>query len=121
VYNQQGRSDAALALLAEGIPTAPGSRSLQAVSLAGAGRVDEARAELERLEALSRQEYVSAYELASASAALGEPDRAFTWLDQAVVERASLLNTLRIDPVMDVLRKDPRYVDVENKIHMPPR
>jgi hypothetical protein len=48
-------------------------------------------------------------------------DLAFTWLDQAVVERASLLTTLRIDPVMDVLRQDPRYVDIENKIRMPPR
>lgn len=83
--------------------------------------MDEARAELARLETQARQEYVSAYELASASAALGEPDRAFTWLDQAVVERASLLTTLRIDPVMDALRQDPRYVDIENKIHMPPR
>jgi len=119
--SQQGRHAAALASLAEGVPVAPGSRSLKAVGLAKAGRMDEARAELARLESRAREEYVSAYELASASAALGELDLAFTWLDQAVVERASLLTTLRIDPVMDVLRQDPRYVDIENKIRMPPR
>lgn len=119
VYDQGGRSEDALEILSQGPPTAPGSRSLKALTLAGAGRLDEARAEVVRLESLAKQEYVSAYDIASASAAVGDLDRAFDWLEKAVVERASLLSTIRIDPVMDVLRNDPRYVEIEQKIGMP--
>jgi len=119
VYDQVGRSGEALEILAQGQPIAPGSRSLKALTLAAAGRLDEARAEVERLESLAKHEYVSAYDIASASAAVGDMDRAFRWLDQAVVERASLLPTIRIDPVMDELRKDPRYVEIERKIGIP--
>ncbi len=119
VHDQSGRPDEALAVLSHGVPTAPGSRSLTALTLAAAGRLDEARTEVERLELLAKQEYVSAYDIASASAAIGDTDRAFVWLNQAVVERASLLPTIRVDPVMDVLRKDPRYVEIEQKIGMP--
>ncbi len=119
VYDQLGRSAEALAILAQGVPTAPGSRSLMALSLAAAGRLEEARTEVERLESLARQEYVSAYDIAGARAAIGDDDRAFAWLGQAVVERSSLLPTMRIDPAMDPLRKDPRYVEIERKIDMP--
>ena len=80
----------------------------------------EARAELARLEELAKREYVSAYDLASINAALGDADATFTWLDRAIVERSSLLTTLRVDPVMDGVRSDPRYADIENKIRLPP-
>jgi TolB-like protein/phage shock protein PspC (stress-responsive transcriptional regulator)/thioredoxin-like negative regulator of GroEL len=121
VDTQRGRCDAALALLAHGAAIAPGSRALQGVALAVAGRRQEADAELRRLTDLAKQEYVSAYDLASISAALGYADAAFEWLDRAVVERSSLLPTLRVDPVMDGLRADPRFVDIERTIRMPPR
>jgi tetratricopeptide (TPR) repeat protein len=118
---ERGRYDAAIALLSQGMANAPGGRGLRGVVLAKAGRVDEARAELARLEELAKHQYVSAYDLASIDAALGDTDDAFAWLDRAVVERSSLLTTMRVDPVMDGLRSDPRYVDFENKIGMPPR
>jgi tetratricopeptide (TPR) repeat protein len=118
---ERGRYDAAIALLSQGMANAPGGRGLRGVVLAKAGRVDEARAELARLEELAKHQYVSAYDLASIDAALGDTDDAFAWLDRAVVERSSLLTTMRVDPFMDGLRSDPRYVDFENKIGMPPR
>lgn len=121
VNAERGRYDAAIALLSQGMANAPGGRGLRGVVLAKAGRVDEARAELARLEELAKHQYVSAYDLASIDAALGDTDDAFAWLDRAVVERSSLLTTMRVDPVMDGLRSDPRYVDFENKIGMPPR
>ena len=121
VLTQLGRFDEALAILGEGPTGGPGGRALRGVTLGLAGRTDEARAELQRLEALSKREYVSAYDLASICAAIGDHDCAFTWLDRAIVERSSLVTTLRTDPVMDGLRKDSRYVDFENKIGMPPR
>lgn len=121
VHAELGRYEEGLALLSQGLADAPGSRGLRGVILAKAGRVGEARSELARLEELRKREYVSAYDLASINAALGDADAAFAWLDRAVVERSFLLTTLRVDPVMDGLRSDPRYVDFENKIRMPPR
>lgn len=121
IYTERGQFDAALALLSQGMTNAPGSRGLKGVVLAKAGRDVEAQAELARLEDLSKREYVSAYDLASINTALGDADAAFAWLDRAIVERSSLLTTMRVDPVMDGLRSDPRYVDFENKIRMPPR
>lgn len=120
VLAQLGRFDAALAILDKGPAGGPGGRALRGVTLALAGRTEEARTELQRLEALSKREYVSAYDLASICAALGDNDGAYAWLDRAIVERSSLLTTLRADPVMDGLHKDPRYVDFENKIGIPP-
>jgi tetratricopeptide (TPR) repeat protein len=121
VRAERGQFEEALALLSQGAPVGPGSRGLNGVILAKAGRRDEARAELVRLEELSKREYVSAYDLASISAVLGDADGAFAWLDRAVVERSSLMPTLRVDPVMDGLRSDPRYADLEKKVGFPSR
>jgi TolB-like protein/Tfp pilus assembly protein PilF len=116
-----GKFDEALALLSQAAPVGPGSRGLTGVVLANAGHGNEARAELAKLEELAKREYVSAYDLASIEAALGDADGAFAWLDRAIAERSSLLPTLRVDPVMDGLRSDPRYVTLENRIGFPPR
>lgn len=121
VLTRTGRFEEALEMLGGNAQSAPGSRSLKGVALALSGRTEEARAELQRLEGLARTEYVSAYEIASISAALGDIDGAFVWLDKAIVDGDSLLPVLRTDPVMDPLRSDPRYIDAENKIGFPPR
>ena len=48
-------------------------------------------------------------------------DLAFLWLDRALLEPSALLPTIRVDPVMDGLRSDPRYRDIESRMHIPPR
>jgi TolB-like protein len=121
VYGQQGRFDEALALLSDGAATALGSRALLGVTLALAGRTAEARAELVRLVALNATEYVSAYDIASINAALGDVEQAFHWLDSAFEERSALLHTLRADPVMDAIRADPRYAAAERRLGLPAR
>jgi len=42
-------------------------------------------------------------------AALGQPDRAFAWLDKAVTEREFNVLWARVDPRFDPLRGDPRF------------
>jgi TolB-like protein/Flp pilus assembly protein TadD len=119
VGGQQGRFDEALALLREVKLSAPGGRSLLGVTLALAGRTAEARAELTRQTASASTKYISAYEIASIHAALGDNDQAFAWLDRAFEERSALLHTLRIDPVMDAIRADPRYTAAERRLNLP--
>jgi TolB-like protein/Flp pilus assembly protein TadD len=115
----QGRCDDALNELAGGRYRAPGSHALLGVALAAAGRGEEARAEFERLAQVAGREYVPAYDLAAVAAARGDAGGAFEWLERALVERSPLLTTLRVDPVIDVLRGDSRYAAVEARMGMP--
>ena len=77
--------------------------------LARLGRMDEARALLEEMEARAARQYVPAYLVAVAHAQLGDVDAAFEWLDLAVQRRSIGLLDLPTDPRLQELRADPRY------------
>ena len=79
-------------------------------------RSAQAQAVLARLQAQSRQGYVSPYYLAMASAALGEKEHAFAELEEAYKDRSGPLVWLRIDPGFDTLRSDPRLQDLLRRI-----
>ena len=83
-----------------------------AAAYALAGRRQEALAELERLMTLSRERYVSAYDIAIIHVSLGNSNEAFAWLDRAIDERAMPLVVLRFDPAFDQIRDDPRMTGV---------
>jgi serine/threonine-protein kinase len=74
-----------------------------------AGRPDEARAGLRRLEAIAKERYVPALEIALLHIALGETDAAFEALERAVDEHYWRVLYLRVDPRLDPLRDDPRF------------
>jgi serine/threonine-protein kinase len=119
VYIELGRFDDALVLASDVAGKSPSGFSVAAVALARAGRTDEARAALNRLVELAQHRYVPAYDIASVHAALGDADQAFQWLDRAFAEPSALLGNLRADPVMDPLRGDPRYLEVERRLRLP--
>ncbi len=50
-----------------------------------------------------------AYEIAGVYAFRGEADTAFAWLDRAFLQRKGSLALLKIDPLFQKLRGDPRY------------
>jgi lipopolysaccharide biosynthesis regulator YciM len=56
--------------------------------------------------------YVDPAELAYEYAALGNKDEVFRWLEKAYQERSRSLQTIQIEPAMDVLRSDSRYVSL---------
>jgi len=51
--------------------------------------------------------------------ALGENDQAFRWLTRAFDERDPLLINLRIDPLYDDVRSDPRYLALLARLKLP--
>ncbi|HMD32941.1 MAG TPA: tetratricopeptide repeat protein, partial [Candidatus Acidoferrales bacterium] len=61
--------------------------------------------------ALKRRQgrYGSAWRIAACYAALGEKDLAFQWMDKAMEEHDPEMARLRVDPMMDPLRDDPRF------------
>jgi len=87
-----------------------------AAAYALAGRRPEAIAELERLMKMSRERYVSAYDIAAIHVSLGNANEAFGWLDRAIKERAMPLVVLRFDPAFDPIRNDPRMAGVMSRL-----
>jgi serine/threonine protein kinase/tetratricopeptide (TPR) repeat protein len=69
-------------------------------------RAEELVSELRAQRELS---YVSPLCLAEVSAALGDVDDAFNWLESAFAERTPFLVALGVSPAYDSLRSDPRF------------
>ena len=78
-------------------------------TLAVAGRTDDARQVLGRLEARSNSEYVQASRQALIHAGLEDVDAAVQTLDQACEERSRFVVFMRVWPVFDGLHGDPRF------------
>ncbi len=78
-----------------------------------AGKKGEARDTLGQLQDLSRRTYVSPFWMAFAHTGLGEKDRAFKYFEQAFAEHAtSAAVSLKVSPIFDGLRPDPRFDDL---------
>ena len=71
---------------------------------------------LRQLEYLSTQRHVSAYEIGVIHAARGDADLAFRWLERAFVERSAWLAYLNVEPRLDVLRADPRFTSLRDRV-----
>ena len=71
---------------------------------------------LERLKKTSEQRYVSAYYFALAYAGLGDNDKAFEWLGKAFQDREGRMTYLKVDPLMDELRSDFRFEDLQRRV-----
>jgi serine/threonine-protein kinase len=50
---------------------------------------------------------------------LGNKDRAFAWLDKAVEQRSWMIIYLKVDPVWDPLRSDPRFGALLRRVGLP--
>jgi serine/threonine protein kinase/tetratricopeptide (TPR) repeat protein len=80
-----------------------------AYAYAVSGRSREARKILDELETRTPEVYTSPFDIAVAYTGLGDRDRAFAWLEKAYHERARSLLSLKINPLFDSLRSDPRF------------
>lgn len=67
----------------------------------------------------SKQTYVNPVLIAHVYALSGEKDRALDWLEKAYQEGASLLVYLRVEPLYDPLRDDPRFQDLLRRMNFP--
>jgi serine/threonine protein kinase/Tfp pilus assembly protein PilF len=84
------------------------------------GKKDEARQLLAKLEKEGhpqpQQRELSPAMMAAAYAAIGEKDEAFKWLEKAYDERDLVLGYLKVRPMFDPLRSDPRFAELLKKV-----
>jgi serine/threonine-protein kinase len=80
------------------------------------GRPEKAREILDVLLERSKRMYISPFMLALLHFALEEKDRGFEFLERAYEFRDTSLLHLKIEPVLDTVRSDPRYEQMLNRI-----
>ena len=122
VLEGTGRNAEALAAFREVVRLSgdgPQQRTLVARATALAGDAAGARRMLGEIEDVSRARYISPYSLALVQAALGERDAAFRELGRAVDERSSWMTYLAVNPRLDSLRDDPRFVQILERVGLP--
>jgi TolB-like protein/class 3 adenylate cyclase/cytochrome c-type biogenesis protein CcmH/NrfG len=81
-----------------------------------AGDRDAAQRVIEELHQQSQAGHVSPYYFAVIYAALGDTDQAFTLLDRAYDDRGFYISSLKVDPMVDPLRSDPRFAALLKKV-----
>lgn len=80
------------------------------------GRKSEAQKMLDTLKEKANQGYVPFGAFAWLCIGLGEKDQAFEWLQKAYEERSSYLLYLKVQPLYDNLRADPRFTELLKKM-----
>lgn len=71
--------------------------------------IARARKVLAELHSRARREHVPAFTFVGVRDGLGDRDRAFAALQAAIDERSWFVTWLRVDPLLDPLRDDPRF------------
>lgn len=106
-----GKGEAAEAVDAfrRSVEMSPKFRSGLAMALARAGREEEAREIVDRLEVEAAEAYLSPYERAFGHVGLGDHDRALALLEEATRTRDAELIWIAVEPAFDPLRDEPRF------------
>jgi serine/threonine protein kinase/Flp pilus assembly protein TadD len=94
--------------------------SMMAYTYSAGGRGDDARSTLARLNELATEGYVSPYSLARVHIGLDELDEAFECIETTYLERHGILTYLKVEPVFDRVRLDPRFTDLLRRMDINP-
>ncbi len=122
VYSQKGMHTEAIAAsekILESMPDSTLGLTEMAYSLAVAGRRNEARQILRRLEGRATSAFVPAYNFAVIHIALNEEEVAMRYMQQAYENRDWALVVLAVEPRLDPLRRDPRFQEILAKLKFP--
>jgi eukaryotic-like serine/threonine-protein kinase len=121
-YVNEGRFKEGIAELQKGMGLLPGDPySMEELGIAYALSGDRARAReiLSKLENPS-QPSLPAYSIAMVYAGLADKERTISWLKKAYEERDDDMVYMKIEPVLDPFRSDPRFQDLIRRVGFPP-
>jgi len=68
------------------------------------------------LEELNRRQSVDPAVFIRPIIGIGDKEQAFMWLERAYLQHANMMTTLKVDPVYDPLRGDPRFQDLLRRV-----
>jgi serine/threonine-protein kinase len=114
-----GRPNEAEAVVRDGLLLAPEDTSLLAAMgriHVALGRVSEAEALDARMKGMRAARYVSPTDQAKLALALGWHDEAFGHVERCLAERRGWVVYMRVDPLWDPVRDDPRFRDVLRRV-----
>ena len=123
VYVQKGLYEEAIAEYQKSIPLSgdsPDEPASLGYAYALSGKSREAHQVIDELKERSKRSYISPTSIAIIYTGLGEKDQAFAWLDKAYDGRDSILVLLKVEPMFDSLRSDPRFLDLMRRVGLPP-
>src|SRR4030095_2974661 len=114
-YTQLGEHEKAIAeeeLALQISPNATLPLALLGNALAMAGKKYAAEEKLEELRRLRERIFVSPFFEALIHIPLGQADEAFECLEKAYEERFHRMSSIKVEPMLDPLRQDPRFDDL---------
>jgi TolB-like protein/DNA-binding winged helix-turn-helix (wHTH) protein/Tfp pilus assembly protein PilF len=121
-YAQKGDFAHAIPELRQAVELSRGT-PLMVSALANAygrsGNKPEAEKLLSQLAAESNRQYVSPYYFAVAYVGLGQNETAMDWLERAYADRSNGLVFLKMEPALDSLRQEPRFLALQHKLNFP--
>ena len=91
---------------------------LLAYTAAIAGRQQEARDALARLRPSVERGEIPPEFVMLVHIGLGEPDAAMAWLERARKHRSGIVPYLKVEPLFDPLRADPRFARMLRELHL---
>ena len=121
-YIGKGTYTEAIELSEKSLKTDPPDRfmlEIAGVAYAKAGRKPEAEAVIGRYRKIAETGSVDWYQVAHVYAALGDKENAFMELEKAFNDRGYMLYRLKVDPLMDPLRGDPRFAAMLKRMNLP--
>jgi TolB-like protein/DNA-binding winged helix-turn-helix (wHTH) protein/Tfp pilus assembly protein PilF len=74
---------------------------------------------LKVIDELKRGRYVPSYKIALIFTGLGEKELAFAWLEKGYKERDFDMVWVKVDPMPDLLRSDPRFHSLRRRLNFP--
>lgn len=121
-YDLKGRYEEAIAAYLKAIELSERTTNLLGLlghAYALSGKKSAALKIVAELKELSRQKYVSPYDLAIVYTGLGDRESALSLLNRAYEERAGWIIALKVEGMFDPLRSDPRFVDLQRRMNYP--
>ncbi len=92
------------------------TQALTGYCLGRRGQSDDARAELATLRTIAAERPVPAYHFALVHLGLDDREAALAALEEAERERSDAIAYLAVDPLVDVLREEPRFQELLRRV-----
>jgi TolB-like protein/Tfp pilus assembly protein PilF len=117
-YVQKGQFADALADIEKWrhMDNTPWTWTLESYVCGRSGQLVRARHAFEKLQKLNRHQPLEAALMFVAYVGMGDKDKAFAWLQKAYLEHSPVLTALKVDPIYDPLRSDPRFQDLLRRV-----